>query len=187
MNGRIFTFVGGEIGPWRVARMEAIVGEPLVSAARLNVINGSMGTLSKGVQWVLCGMTSNERYVTRQEKEQLVAKQPNLGRPEATCAALIPIRKTASWWSLTQDERRRIFEEHSGHIKTGLKYLPAVARRLHHCRDLGENEPFDFLTWFEYAPPDSHAFDELVAELRASEEWSYVERETDIRLIREPV
>jgi hypothetical protein len=26
-----------------------------------------------------------------------------------------------------------------------------VARRLHHCRDLGESEPFDFLTWFEYS------------------------------------
>jgi hypothetical protein len=112
------------------------------------------------------------------------AKQPSLGRPEATCAALIPIRKTASWWSLAQDDRRRIFEERSNHVKTGLKYLPAVARRLHHCRDLGENEPFDFLTWFEYAPSDSGAFDELVTELRASAEWNYVEREVDIRLMR---
>jgi hypothetical protein len=30
------------------------------------------------------------------------------------------------------------------HDKTGLRYLPEVARRLHHSRDLGE--PFDFLT-----------------------------------------
>ena len=71
-------------------------------------------------------------------------------------------------------------------MKTGLKYLPAVARRLHHCRDLGEHEPFDFLTWFEYAPSDAAAFDTLVAELRGTEEWVYVEREIDIRLIREP-
>jgi len=78
-----------------------------------------------------------------------------------------------------------IFEERSGHVKTGLKYLPAIARRLHHCRDLSENEPFDFLTWFEYAPSDSRAFEELVAELRGSEEWKYVEREVDIRLLRE--
>src|SRR2546428_7160638 len=33
-------------------------------------------------------------------------------------------------------------------------YLPAIARRLYHCRDLGE--PFDFLTWFEYAPADAN-------------------------------
>ena len=110
----------------------------------------------------------------------------SLGRPEAVCAALIPIRKNATWWSLSQDERRRIFEEHSRHVAIGLQYLPAVARRLHHCRDLGENEPFDFLTWFEYAPADEAAFNTLVSELRASEEWQYVEREIDIRLVREP-
>jgi hypothetical protein len=64
-----------------------------------------------------------------------------------------------------------------------MPYLPAVARRLHHARDLGE--PFDFLTWFEFAPSHAPAFDALLAELRASEEWRFVEREVEIRLIRE--
>ena len=100
-----------------------------------------------------------------------MAKQPSLGRAEATCAALIPIRKNPSWWGLSQDERRKIFEEQSRHIHIGLQYLPAVARRLHHCRDLGENEPFDFLNWFEYSPSDETAFNRLLAELRASVEW----------------
>jgi hypothetical protein len=63
-----------------------------------------------------------------------------------------------------------------------LRYLPAIARRLHHSRDLGE--PFDFLTWFEFAPQDEPAFDDLLAALRATEEWNYVEREVDIRLER---
>ena len=76
-----------------------------------------------------------------------------------------------------------IFEESSKHVATGLHYLPAVARRLHHCRDLGEDEPFDFLTWFEYAPWDARAFDELLSQLRASDEWRYVEREVDIRVV----
>jgi hypothetical protein len=84
---------------------------------------------------------------------------------------------------LPQDERRAIFEEQSHHIQTGLHYLPAVARRLHHSHDLGE--PFDFLTWFEYAPQDAEAFEELTRTLRATEEWAYVEREFDIRLTRE--
>ncbi|MDZ4852461.1 MAG: hypothetical protein SGI77_24495 [Pirellulaceae bacterium] len=44
---------------------------------------------------------------------------------------------------MTQDERRAIFEERSHHISIGLKYLPAIARRLHHCRDFSEPEPFD--------------------------------------------
>lgn len=79
-----------------------------------------------------------------------------------------------------------MLEEQSRHVAIGLHYLPAVARRLHHCRDLGENEPFDFLTWFEFAPANEAAFNRLVSELRASEEWKYVDREIDIRLVREP-
>ncbi|MFL6711566.1 MAG: chlorite dismutase, partial [Sulfurifustis sp.] len=71
------------------------------------------------------------------------------------------------------------------HVVLGLEYLPAIARRLHHCRDLGTAEPFDFLTWFEFAPAYAPAFDELVGRLRETEEWRYVEREVDIRLRRE--
>jgi chlorite dismutase len=100
----------------------------------------------------------------------------------ATRAALIPVKKSEAWWDLAQDERRRIFEDSSHHIGTGLEYLPAVARRLHHGRDLGE--PFDFLTWFEFAPEHAAAFEELVRRLRETEEWTYVEREIDLRLAR---
>ena len=52
-----------------------------------------------GTSWLLRGITSNERYVTRDEKGELLAKQQSLGRPESTCAALIPLRKTAEWWA----------------------------------------------------------------------------------------
>jgi chlorite dismutase len=117
----------------------------------------------------------------------MVAKQLSLGRPEATCGALIPIRKNLAWWALTQDERQRVFEDQSNHARIGVQYFPALARRLHHCRYLSENEPFDFLTWFEYAPAHEAAFNKLVAELRATEEWKYVEREVDIRLVREEI
>jgi hypothetical protein len=157
-----------------------------VDGLSVDVLNGPVPTLPAGSTWMLRGITSNERYITHEEQALLLSRQPHLGRAEATCAALIPVRKTNVWWSLAQDERRRIFEERSYHVTTGLKYLPAVARRLHHCRDLGEDEPFDFLTWFEYAPSEAAAFDELVAAMRGSEEWAYVEREIDIRLIREP-
>jgi chlorite dismutase len=125
---------------------------------------------------------SNERYVSREEKTQLVAIQEGLGRPSSTCAALIPIRKNAVWWALTQDDRREILEEQSKHIRIGLRYLPAIARRLHHCRDLSEHEPFDFITWFEFAPDHEADFDALLKELRSSVEWTYVEREVDIRM-----
>jgi hypothetical protein len=158
-------------------------GEGLPLAAHVAVFEGAAPVPARGkVAWILRGATSNDRYTTKAEHEVLVARQPALGRPAATTAALIPIRKTDEWWALSQDERRALFEERSMRITTGLAYLPAVARRLHHGRDLGE--PFDFLTWFEYAPADADAFEELVRRLRATEEWSYVEREVDIRLTR---
>lgn len=185
MNDRLSGFVGGSTGDWAIVRMATIVGDPIPTASRLAVSSGSVEPPCVGAAWRLNGIRSNERYVTTKEKALLQAKQEGLGRPGATCAALIPIRKTAEWWNLPQDERRRIFEERSHHIEIGLTYLPAIARRLYHCRDLSVQEPFDFLTWFEYAPSDAHAFDALVTALRASEEWRYVDREIDIRLTRE--
>jgi len=186
MNSRLFTFVGANTGIWRVAKMEAIAGEPLPASAMVNIIAGQDAQAPSDAAWVLRGITSNERYDMHNEKAPILAKQPPLGRADAVCAALIPIRKNAAWWNLHQDERQRIFEEQSGHARIGLQYLPAIARRLHHCRDLGEPEPFDFLTWFEFTPSDEPAFDKLLAELRATPEWKYVEREIDIRLVREP-
>ncbi|MES2563701.1 MAG: chlorite dismutase family protein [Pseudomonadota bacterium] len=183
---RLFNFIGGEVGLWIVDSVQAVVGEPLCEVPRVSVIAAaSIKPLPSGAAWLLCGITSNERYATRDEKSALVKTQEGLGRAGASRAALIPIRKTAAWWALTQDERRDIFEAQSHHIEIGLKYLPAIARRLHHCRDLGPDEPFDFLTWFEYAPADAPAFEELVRALRASPEWQYVDREVDIRLVRE--
>jgi hypothetical protein len=181
MQDRSFRFVGGEVGAWDVSDMSVIVGESLPSVSRIEFLRGCASEPNFG-SWVLRGVTSNQRYVTRAENEGLVAIQPSLGRAESTRAALIPIRKAEAWWRLSQDDRRQIFEEQSRHIVTGMRYLPAIARQLHHCRDLGE--PFDFVTWFEYAPAHQSAFDELVQALRATEEWTYVDREIDIRLTR---
>jgi chlorite dismutase len=176
-------FVGASAGTWSIERLDTVAGSPLAPARRLEVIEGSRAARPAGdAVWVLRGVTSNERYVTAREHRELAARQESLGRERATQAALIPVRKSEAWWDLAQDERRRIFEESSHHIATGLEYLPAVARRLHHGRDLGE--PFDFLTWFEFAPEHAAAFEELVLRLRETEEWTYIEREIDIRLAR---
>lgn len=183
LNPRLFSFVGGAAGPWKAVESRCICGEALLPVARVELMAGPAEVPSAG--WVLSGVTSNERYVTRPEKELLVAKQEGLNRPEATRAVLIPIKKSAAWWALTQDERREIFEAQSHHNQIGMEYLPAIARRLHHCRDLPEEQAFDFLTWFEFAPEATPAFDKLLARLRASVEWTYVEREVEIRLVRE--
>jgi chlorite dismutase len=181
----ITRFVGGRSGPWTIERLEAVLGPPLEPAERLMILDGGGDLPSADTRWILRGVASYDRYVTRAERIELEARQTALGRREATYAALIPIAKSSAWWNLPHDERRAIFEERSAHIATGLRYLPAVARRLYQCRDLGE--PFDFVTWFEYAPTDAPRFEELVAVLRRSEEWRYVEREVDIRLRRAAV
>jgi chlorite dismutase len=176
------SFAAGPTGDWMIETIQAVYGQTLASAARLARLEGVGFQVPAGSAWVIDGVRSNDRYVTRVEKVELAARQADLGRRDSTCGALIPIRKSDAWWRLTQDERRAIFEERSRHIGIGLDYLPAVARRLYHCRDLGSE--WDFLTWFEYADSDRGAFDELVARLRETEEWRYVEREVDIRVTR---
>lgn len=183
-NSRLFTFVGGNAGPWEVASQRTVTGDALETVERLRIVPG-LAPEEKVGGWTLRGVTSHDRYVTRAEKGTLTAAQPEIGRPAATAAAFIPIRKSAAWWALTQDERRAIFEESSGHLRIGLDY-PSVARRLHHCRDLAENAPFDFLTWFEFAPGEAVAFDELLRRLRETPEWRYVEREVEVRLRKTP-
>jgi chlorite dismutase len=183
MSPLLVAFAGGTGGPWRIDRIDAVVGDPLPAAERLAVFEGEEARHTVGAAWGLRGVTSNERYANRAEHAALRAREQELGRSEATCAALIPICKSEAWWELTQEERREVFEERSRHIATGIEYLPAVARRLHHGRDLGE--PFDFLTWFEYAPEHAEGFEELVSRLRHTEEWIYVEHEVDIRLVRD--
>ena len=90
---RLFSFVGGQNGAWRVVASNTLVGTPLASTTTIDVLDGD-ATHLHGTALVLRGITSNERYVTRDEKSQLVAKQQYLARPEATCAALIPLRKS---------------------------------------------------------------------------------------------
>lgn len=176
-----FSFTGGASGAWAVTAQRTLCGEALAPVSHLDM-HTQAASPSADATWTLRGFTSNVRYATGGEIQSLRATQEGLGRSQARCAVLIPIRKTAAWWALAQDERRAIFEEQSRHTAIGLNYLPAIARQLHHSRDLGE--PFDFLTWFEFAPADAGAFDDLLEALRATPEWRYVDREVEVRLER---
>ncbi len=174
----ITCFAGGETGQWRITGIYAVQGAVVPTAPFLSI--GDASAPGAGA-WTLRGTASNLRYTTADERRQLQAKQEGLGRPASTRAALLPIRKLPEWWAMAQDERRAVYEAGS-HLPVGLDYLPGVARKLYHSRDLGE--PFDFLTWFEFAPEDEAAFDHMLVRLRACAEWDYVEREVDIRLTR---
>ncbi len=183
-NPRLFSFIGGRDGAWKVTGSRVIAGEGLPPVERIDVAPGDIAAPPWSDGWVLRGATSNERYVTRPEKDLLVAAQQGPARPPHALAVLIPIKKNDRWWGLTQDERRGIFEERSGHTRNGLELSPTITRRLHHCRDLSRPEPFDFVTWFELGLEDVTAFDLLLDRLRGSLEWTYVEREVEIRLQR---
>jgi len=167
-------FAGAESGQWRITSICEVRGAGLPTAPFLS-IDGEQGG------WQLHGTASSLRYTTASERETLRARQEGLGRPASTRAALIPIRKSAEWWAMAQDERRAVYER-GAHLPIGLDYLPGVARKLYHSRDLGE--PFDFLTWFEFAPDQEAAFDHMLVRLRACAEWDYVDREIDLRLSR---
>lgn len=174
------TFVAGPTGQWRIDSIKVISGAALAAAPRLDVREGIVSPAE--AVWSLQAVSGHVRYVERPEKTTLDPISPGLARPEASRGALIPIRKSDSWWALPQDERRAIFEERSQHIQGSLAYLPRIARRLYHARELGQ--PFDFLTWFEFAPEHEPAFEELLGFLRSREEWDFVEREVELRLSR---
>lgn len=172
------TFSAGACGDWRVLGQSCCIGEDLPGGTHIAINHA----VADGI-WSLTGFASNLRYTSRDERTALDTKSGTTGTAEARLAALIPVRKSPQWWAMAQDERHAIYAR-SAHAAIGMDYLPAIARRLLHSRDLGQ--PFDFLTWFEFAPDCEPAFDELLARLRATEEWRYVEREMDIRLIRCP-
>src|SRR5215510_12495110 len=145
LGDRLIRFTGGSCGVWRVLAIRSVRGEGLPQVERIAVCRGSE-TAPLESRWTLSGVISNTRYVERPEEQELTLKQAPLSRSEATRAALIPIRKTAAWWNLTQEERRNVFENFFFQAAEGIRYLPSVARQLYHSRDIGE--PFDFLTWF---------------------------------------
>lgn len=182
MNARMWFFNGGTEGQFKISKMTAVTGESLPPATHLHVTQE--GVVPSVAAFTLKGVVSNERYTTRSEKIDLVNRQVAIGREQARWGAFIALKKSEAWWALTQDERRAIFEDRSKHIHLGLAALPQVARRLHHCRDLGEDSPFDFLTWFDFESKDAATFEDLLSALRATEEWEYVEREVDIRVER---
>lgn len=182
-NPRLWYFRGGNVGQFAVRQIVPVVGAALPTVTHLDVSQGTPES-SAPPGFLLKGVVSHERYSTRQEKSGLVAVQQALGRGSCTFGAFIPIKKSPDWWALSQDERRAIFEDRSAHIALGLRALPAIARRLHHCRDLEEESPFDFLTWFDFTSHDQQQFDDLLGALRATEEWRYVIREVEVRVTR---
>jgi len=90
-------FIGGQRGPWKVTAMSEYRGAGLATVERVDIVNGEQAPAVGGTGWTSAGFTSNVRYATGAEIKELRARQQGLGRPEATIAMLIPIRKSAKW------------------------------------------------------------------------------------------
>ena len=162
----LVAFVAGFEGLWLIEGMTAARGEPLPPAARLSVVEGAGAEVAEG-RWVLRGVVAGQGEDARPD-------QLPLGRSDARCAALVAVRMAPAWWERAEEDRRAL----SANIEHG----PAISRRVHRARD--REEPFDVLTWFEFAPDLQSALNDVVARLRDSEEWSYVERDVELRMIR---
>lgn len=107
----MFTIFSVNKTAWAVASQRVICGEPLPQVNGLSVsLSVDFPTVVSSSDWPLIGRASHVRYVEKAEKDKLVSVQAGLGRREASCAALIPIKKSDAWWALSQDERRDIFE-----------------------------------------------------------------------------
>ena len=179
----LLNYIGGSTGSWRVNGVTTHSGAPLKTATHVEIVKGKTCRPPMGSSWVLRGVVRNTRFVTREDRPTLEPRYLKQGPVESTCAALLPIRKSAAWWNLEHDERQEIIEARSRQLGRGMRFLPAIARRFLYGRDLGD--PFDMVTWFEYSSRDQSIFDDLAGALRSSMEWQYIEREVEIRLVKE--
>lgn len=178
----VYTYVGGTSGAWQVTGQSVRHGTPLAQVTHVDVHGSHLDRNPTGAAWILSGMVRNTRYVTREEfLPQGIRNRAGIAQPP-TCAALIPIRRSPVWWQLGREAKREVLEAQSQSTPRGLQNLSAMIRRWQYRLDLSEQ--FDCVTWFEYEPRDSAAFDDLLAVWRASEEWKFVDRECDIRLVR---
>ncbi len=97
-------------------------------------------------------------------------------------AVIIPLRKTASWYALTQEQRKA---QIPAHVDLGVPYIPTIHRRLFHSRTFTKD--YDFLTYFEFRASDEPQFRQLCRALRdpkRNPEWTYIDRDCEIWLTK---
>jgi hypothetical protein len=113
------------------------------------------------------------------------AAQRRSGR-QAPCAFILPVSKTAEWWSRSVLERHAFFYPHvdaatgaavPGHAQAAEAGIPTIFRRLFHNPDGYEREgQYDFITYFECAPEHIDTFTGIYQALRdpaKNPEWRY--------------
>ena len=88
---------------------------------------------------------------------------------------VVPIRKDADWWLMSQDARAAMMKEHTDPT---VAYLKTVKRKLYHSSGLDD---LDFITYFETAKLDD--FNNLVIGLLKVKENRHNQRFGDPLLL----
>src|SRR3989338_4341231 len=98
----------------------------------------SATALQSGPAAVFKGTVRHLQYTSAAVRSELQKKSAaSFPAAESTLAVLIPIRKSAAWWALSQDERQRYFERKQGlrnHLVIGSDYAAKIYRKLYHSR-----------------------------------------------------
>lgn len=115
----------------------------------------------------LVGITKPLNYITKDKSKDL-----NAGLSGATYsgdaprfAIVIPVKKNAEWWNLTDEQRLKEMETHT---TPTLPYLVNVKRKLYHSTGIDDT---DFITYFE--TNDLGAFNNLLLSLASVPENKY--------------
>jgi len=115
----------------------------------------------------LVGMTQALNYITKDKSPNLNAGLTGATYRDATprYAFVIPVKKNADWWNLTDEQR---LKEMDTHTLPTLANLVNVKRKLYHSTGLDDT---DFITYFETA--DLGAFNNLMLALAKVPENKY--------------
>lgn len=114
------------------------------------------------------GLTKKANYVPG-FPDQLKADLKVTSDPgQKPYAIVVPIRKSADWWGLDQEQRAAMMQEHT---EATLPYLKTVKRKLYHSSGLDD---LDFITYFETSKLED--FHSLVLALEKVKEFQYTRR-----------
>lgn len=115
----------------------------------------------------LVGMTKALNYITKDKSPNLNAGLTGATYSDATprYAFVIPVKKNADWWNLTDEQRLKEMETHT--LPT-LANLVNVKRKLYHSTGLDDT---DYITYFETA--DLGTFNNLMLALAKVPENKY--------------
>lgn len=117
---------------------------------------------------IFSGLTKKSNYVPGMpDNLKAELKLPSEPGPKPY-VIVIPIRKDADWWSLSQEQRGAMMQEHT---EAALPYSKTVKRKLYHATGLDD---LDFITYFETSRLED--FQSLILALEKVKEFRHNRR-----------